>query len=209
MSQHYRAFENVSKDKVSRDKVSKDKVSRDKVSRDKVSRDRKDLRTKIRYNYEDVILHITKGINLTEYSFKDKPLVVGGLALEYYGIRQCGNDFDYMVSPRDWQILKQKHSENINLFGGETEEDVDATINLNNNGEKIDLIYTLYQFNYDYLKEDSIEHSCYRIISLEKLLLLKTLAAVDNNDSKSAADQKLIVDFIVSKQYPNLNSIYF
>ena len=82
-----------------------------------------------------------------------------------------------MVSPRDWCILKQKHPQDVNLFGGETEEDVDATINLIKDNQRIDLISTLYQYNYDFFKEESIEHNCYRIISLEKLLLTKTLAA--------------------------------
>ena len=37
---------------------------------------------------------ILKGINLTKYKFTHLPLVVGGLALEYYGIRKTGHDYD-------------------------------------------------------------------------------------------------------------------
>ena len=147
---------------------------------------------------------IMKGINLSNYNFKQKPLVVGGLALEYYGVRQNGHDFDYLVSSEDWEHLKILYPDNINLFGGKTEKDVDATINLEKKDEHIDLISTLYQFNYDYLQQSNIEYKDYRVISLPMLLMVKTLAAINNNDEKSKRDQKLIVDFIVRKQYPNL-----
>ena len=53
---------------------------------------------------------ILKGLNLSKYKFKYKPLVIGGLALEYYGIRKTGHDYDYVVSPTDWKILKKKIS---------------------------------------------------------------------------------------------------
>lgn len=147
---------------------------------------------------------INKGINLCNYEFKQKPLVVGGLALQFYGIRQTGHDFDYVVSSEDWEALKTLYPNNINLFGGKTEKDVDATINLEKNNEHIDLISTLYQFNHDYLQQSSIEYIDFRIISLPMLLMVKTLAAVNNNDEKSKRDQQLIVDFIVRKQYPDL-----
>jgi hypothetical protein len=155
----------------------------------------------------DIYELIMKGINLSNYKFKEKPLVVGGLALQFYGIREAGHDFDYVVSSEDWKILKTLHPNNINLFGGKTEQDVDATINLENMNEHIDLISTLYQFNHDYLQQSSIEYIEFRIISLPMLLMVKTLAAINNNDEKSKRDQQLIVDFIVSKQYPNLEIV--
>ena len=42
---------------------------------------------------------ILNGISLTNYKFIKPPLVVGGLALEYYGIRKTGHDYDYVVIP--------------------------------------------------------------------------------------------------------------
>ena len=102
---------------------------------------------------------ILKGLKLAKYKFKKSPLVVGGLAMEYYGIRKTGHDFDYMVSPADWKILKKLHPDKINLFGGETENDIDATINLKN--VNVDLIKTLYQHNYNYLSKGSINFKSY------------------------------------------------
>lgn len=142
---------------------------------------------------------ILKGIALTDYKFKKKPLVLGGLALEYYKIRKTTHDYDYMVSPVDWKALKKLHPDKINLFGGKTETEVDATINLKIN--HIDLISTLFQYNYNFLVKNSIDFPTYKIISIENLLLTKTLASVCNIHSKSIKDQKRIVNYIVKQQY--------
>ena len=46
---------------------------------------------------------INKYIKSLDYKFLDKPLIVGGYALQYYGIRKAGHDIDMMVSLRDWK----------------------------------------------------------------------------------------------------------
>ena len=104
-----------------------------------------------------------------------------------------------MVSPSDWLQLKKIHPDKINLFGGKNEKDVDATINLYN--VHVDLISTLFQYNYNYLIENSIDFPDYKIISLENLLLTKTLGSICNNDPKSIKDQQLIVKKIVELKY--------
>jgi hypothetical protein len=142
---------------------------------------------------------IKKGLNLTKYKFEKKPLVVGGLAMEYYGLRKTGHDYDYMVSKKDWKKLKKLHPKKINFFGGKTEKDIDATINLKK--EKVDLISTLYQHNYNDLVKGAIDKDKYKIISLEKLLYIKTIDAVFKNTKKSKNDQILMVNDIVKKKY--------
>ena len=146
---------------------------------------------------------ILKGLHLTKYNFKSKPLVIGGLALEYYGIRKTGHDYDFVVSPTDWKILKKKYPDQVNLFGGKDEKDKDATLT-NINNTHVDLISTLFQYNYNYLKKGAIDEGKYLVISIDKLLMLKTLGAVFNNHSKSKKDQEKIVKYIVRKNYPHL-----
>lgn len=149
---------------------------------------------------------INKGLSLLEYNFKNKPLVLGGLALEYYGIRKNGHDYDYMVSPEDWKILTKKYPEQVNLFGGKTERDIDATLT-NFNNTNVDLISTLFQYNYDFLKKDAIDEGKYLVISVENLLFVKTLGAVFNNHTKSKNDQEIIVKNIVKTQYPGIKNL--
>ena len=150
---------------------------------------------------------ILKGLKLAKYNFKKPPLVIGGLALEYYGIRKTGHDFDYVVSPVDWKILKKLHPDKINLFGGKTENDIDATINLKQSSSQranVDLISTLFQYDYNYLSKGSINLNNYKIISLDKLLLLKTLGAVHNKHVKSINDQNKIIKYIIKTNYKKI-----
>jgi hypothetical protein len=142
---------------------------------------------------------IMKGINLTNYKFIKKPLVVGGLAMEYYKLRKTVHDYDYVVSSSDWDKLKKIHKDKVNLFGGKNEKEFDATINLKK--EKVDLIKTLYQYNYDELSKNSIKFKKYNIISLENLLLVKTLDGVFKKTSKSERDMTLIVNSIIKIKY--------
>ena len=142
---------------------------------------------------------IMKGLNSVPYKFIHKPLVLGGFAMEYYGLRETIHDYDYMVSPEDWKSLKIKFPDKINLFGGKTEKDVDATINLLD--EKVDLISTLYQIDYNFLKKGAKEFENYYIISVDKQLLVKTLERLTNKTPKSIQDTQLLTDFICLKQY--------
>ena len=142
---------------------------------------------------------ILKGLKLTKYKFIKPPLVVGGLALEYYNVRKTGHDYDYVVSDADWKKLKKIYPAKINLFGGKDEKEIDATINLKD--VHVDLIKTLFQYDYNYLSKDSINFKTYKIISLEKILFLKTLGAIFNKHCKSIKDQKLIVKKIVKNKY--------
>ncbi len=49
------------------------------------------------------------------YEFRDKPVIVGGLAMEYYGLRKHGDDVDFIVTERDYQSLKLKFPDNRKL----------------------------------------------------------------------------------------------
>ena len=60
------------------------------------------------------------------YQFQDKPILLGGGAMEYYDLRKTGHDLDIMISQRD-KIEIQKLGYKLNLFGGKTEKEVDAT----------------------------------------------------------------------------------
>tara|TARA_B100001093_G_C26766773_1_gene988238 strand:- start:523 stop:984 length:462 start_codon:yes stop_codon:yes gene_type:complete len=138
---------------------------------------------------------ILQGIRDTKYLFIDKPIVLGGLALEYYGIRSSGPNFDYIVSSKDWNNLEKAFPDKINAFGGNSK--YGSKINLHDNLQ-INLISNCFNFNYDEISKNALEFEFFKIIDLEKQLLIKTLSAVNNNDMKSKNDQKFIVNYIVN-----------
>ena len=163
-------------------------------------------------NTKELCNQVFKILDLLNFEFIHPPLIVGGMALEYYGIRKSGPDFDCMVSPEDWVRLKKLYPNNINLFGGNTEQDVDATINVKDFDTHIDLLSTLYQYNYYFLGKNSIlinsENSSYKkikIISIENLYFVKSLCYINGNEPKCESDTKLIINYIIKKQYKNFN----
>ena len=138
---------------------------------------------------------ILKGIELTQYEFKQPPLVVGGLAMEYYGLRKTTHDYDYMVSKSDFNKLKKIHPEKILLLGGKNGDEI-----IYMKEKDVDLISTLMNHNYNDLSKGAINFKNFKIISLEKLLYIKTIEVVFNGSQKSKKDQKLIVNKIIKNK---------
>ena len=52
-------------------------------------------------------------LKLLDFNFLYKPLVIGGKAMEYYGLRKAGLDIDLVIHNEDHKILKNKYPNNI------------------------------------------------------------------------------------------------
>ena len=127
-------------------------------------------------------------LKILDYDFIYKPLVIGGMAMEYYGLRKTGADIDLVIHNDDHTVLKRKFPDNIkNLAGdlGICEYD-------------FEIWNQICTFDYDYLKPDAIDEGNYLIISPEKLLFLKALAM---EKPKCQRDLEMIVEFILKKAY--------
>jgi hypothetical protein len=48
-----------------------------------------------------------------QFNFKHKPLLIGGKAMEYYGIRPAGADIDFVVSADDHKRLTAQYPDHI------------------------------------------------------------------------------------------------
>ena len=144
---------------------------------------------------------------IKNYTFLDKPILLGGGAMQYYGIRTCGYDLDWMISQRDKErLLKEGYP--LNLFGGKTEKDVDATFS-NILELHLDLVITLNQYDYNFFLENAKEYQSEKnllIISIEDLLLIKLFAQSYSNFPKHKKDVELLIKGIERKQYPHLES---
>lgn len=122
------------------------------------------------------------------YAFQDKPLVIGGMAMEYYGLRKSGADIDLVISARDHERLRQQYPDHVkDLYGdlGICEFD-------------FEIWNQICRYDYEALREGAIEEPSLLVISLERLLFLKTLAI---KEEKYYKDVLLIVDEILKRKY--------
>ena len=139
----------------------------------------------------------------TIYTFTDNPILLGGGAMEYYGLRKTGHDLDIMISQRDKrELLKRGYTPN--LFGGKTDKEVDSTFS-NFAGTGVDLVVTLNQYGYGFFKSSSVAcggHNGLLVMSLEHLLLTKVFAGEYSGEPKHKIDIKLVLKGIEKQQYP-------
>jgi signal transduction histidine kinase len=127
-------------------------------------------------------------LNKLKYSFRSKPLLVGGQAMEYYGLRKAGDDIDFIISAEDYEGLAKLYPENRkDLFG-----DLGVAVH------EFELWKCILLFEYDFLFQGAIEEDEIRVISLEKLLFMKALAI---SEPKYEQDVRLIVAKIHNIQY--------
>ena len=122
------------------------------------------------------------------YSFQDKPLLIGGGAMEYYGLRKSGADIDLVISARDHEALRRQYPDHVkDLYGdiGICEFD-------------FEIWNQICRYDYEDLKEGAIEEPSFLVISLERLLFLKTLAI---KEEKYYKDVLLLVDEILKRKY--------
>jgi len=118
------------------------------------------------------------------YNFKKKPLLVGGKAMEYYGLRRAGEDIDFIVSKEDYDQLAKQYPNNLkDIFG-------DKGVCVFN----YEIWKSIRWHLYEELAYNAIEENDYLIIALEKLLLLKALAM---SIPKYHKDLELIVEKIL------------
>lgn len=129
-------------------------------------------------------------INLEKlkFDFEHKPLLVGGKAMEYYGLRKAGRDIDLIVHSSDHARLKEMYPNHIkDLYGdiGVCEFD-------------FEIWNQICTFDYDYLREKAVEEENCLVVSLEKLLFMK---AMGMEIQKYHDDMALIVKLILDKAY--------
>lgn len=122
------------------------------------------------------------------YTFQDKPLLIGGLAMEYYGLRKSGADIDLVISARDHDNLRRQFPGHIkDLYG-----------DLGICEFEFEIWNQICRFNYEELKDGAVEEDAFPVISLERLLFLKTLAI---KEEKYYRDVLLLVDEILKRKY--------
>jgi hypothetical protein len=127
-------------------------------------------------------------LSLIGHTFIHKPLLVGGKAMEYYGLRKAGNDIDFLVSQGDYEALAKKYPDSLrDLYG-------DREVKVGN----FELWTCMRLFDYNFHKRNAIELENILVVSLDQLMLMKAIAY---DVPQSADDLKLLSKKVNDIQY--------
>lgn len=126
---------------------------------------------------DELGIHIKK----LNFNFSSKPLLICGKAMEYYQIRESGEDIDFVITKEDYEQLAYKYPNNIK----EIYDDFGVC------SYEFEMWKSICLFNYEFLAEGAIETEDFLIISFEKLMFLKVLSM---RNSKSLRDLELMRD---------------
>lgn len=113
-----------------------------------------------------IIETIHQALQANGLSFQKKPLVIGGRAMEYYGIRKSGADVDLIITDEDYQRLaKQYPDKRKDLYG-----DLGVTI-----GE-FEIWRSIAHLDYDFFCKDAVDEGEVLVISDDRLLWSRVCA---------------------------------
>lgn len=114
----------------------------------------------------EVIKKLNVKIDECKLKFTKKPLVIGGMAMEYYGLRKTGADIDLVICEKDYQELSKKYPDTRKDIYG----DLGVVIGI------FEIWRSIALLDYNFLKQGAIEFDDVLMISLDKLLLMRVCA---------------------------------
>jgi hypothetical protein len=129
-------------------------------------------------------------IDLTKlgFEFTAKPLLIGGKAMEHYGLRKAGADVDFVITAEDYERLVLKYPDHLREIGG----DLGVCV------FEFEIWKSICLFDYQFLSMGAIEQDAYLVISLDRLLFLRALGM---EVPKYHRDLELIVEKALQLQY--------
>jgi len=134
-------------------------------------------------------------LNKLDVCFEDKPIVIGGMAMEYYGLRKHGNDIDFIVSNRDYLKLESRYRNCRKDRWG----DLGVVVN------EFEMFRSIWKFDYSYFSVGSIEFDKLKVVSIDILLRMQVFAM--ETEEKNKKDVGLIKAYFM--QYQNKEWLEF
>ncbi len=129
-------------------------------------------------------------IGRLRYEFLDKPVIVGGLAMEYYGLRKHGDDIDFVVTDRDYQRLKEKFPNNRKDIWGDFGVQVPG----------YELFRSIYRFDHAHYSLGAVELRNYYVVGIDTLFRMKAFAL--GEAPKHDADFQLLKSYYQQFENP-------
>ena len=115
---------------------------------------------------KNVVNHVTEMLKSSNLSFIEKPILIGGMAMEYYEMRKAGADIDLIITDDDYQALARKYpNQRKDLYG-----DLGMVIG------KFEIWRSIAHLDYNFFKKDVIEEENILIVSIDRLLWTRVCA---------------------------------
>ncbi len=113
-----------------------------------------------------VIEQVESGLNDHGLTFIKKPIIIGGMAMEYYGMRKSGADIDLVISNKDYLALSGTHPDKRKDIYG----DLGLVIG------KFEIWRSIALLDRDFFLKDAIDEGSLFVVSLDRLLLMRVYA---------------------------------
>ncbi|WP_155987759.1 hypothetical protein [Gorillibacterium massiliense] len=137
----------------------------------------------------NVIAMLREQLELVDLPFTQKPILIGGMAMEYYGIRQSGKDIDLVICDDDYQQLSTSMPDK--------RKDIYGDLGIVTGPFEIWRSIALLDYSF-YLK-DAIDEEIAYVVSIDRLLLTRVIAM---DVEKYRNDLKLMTGYYY-KTYTN------
>lgn len=145
-----------------------------------------------------VIERIENELQTLGLRFDQTPVVIGGTALEYYGVRKSGADIDLVVCDMDYQRLAKQYPDKRKDIWG------DLGIVLGS----LEIWRSILLFDYTFYIQGAVSCNYLMITSLEKLLFMR-VCTLNITNQKTAEKYKNDLKLIEKYYYDNLRNDTF
>ncbi len=123
-----------------------------------------------------------------DFTFLTRPLLIGGKAMEYYGLRRAGSDIDFVVTTQDYARLAERYPDHLKDLWG----DLGVCV------YEFEIWKSICLFEYEYLSYGALDEGEFLVIALDRLLFLKALGI---KEDKYRRDVELIAKKVVDDKY--------
>jgi hypothetical protein len=129
-----------------------------------------------------VIDILKKQLEEKNLCFTQKPILIGGMAMEYYELRKSGTDIDLVICDEDYQTLALTYPDNRKDIWG----DLGVVL------EPFEIWRCIMLLDYDFYMKDAIDENIAYVVSMDRLLLMRVFAM---ENQKYMDDLKMIKDY--------------
>ena len=98
--------------------------------------------------------------------FAKRPIVIGGMAMEYYGMRKSGADIDLVISNEDYLAIAGKYPDKRKDIYG----DLGVVIS------EFEIWRSIALLDYDFFLEGAVAEGNLLVVSIDRLLLMRVCA---------------------------------